>query len=71
MKRVVIKLKRVLGHHKMTQLQLVELTGIRQPTISAMCNGHVKSVSIENMEKICNALDVPLSEWFFIEDVES
>lgn len=71
MRKLQIKLRRCLGFHEMTQMQLSELTGIRQPSISALCNNRAKEISFENIEKICNALDVPLSEWLFTEDSES
>lgn len=51
------RLKVVLAEKDMTQKQLAEITGIRQPTISAMCNNSLRRVPIDVMEKICDALE--------------
>lgn len=60
---IYFKLKDMLNRRKMTQLKLVEITGIRQPTISAICVNRQKSVSVENMNKICKALDCQPGDW--------
>ena len=41
----------------MTQKELAEKTGIRPPTISAICTGAVKHLPIEALDKICEVLD--------------
>ena len=51
------RLKVLLAMHDMTQLQLAEITGVRQPTISAICTGAVKHLPIDVLEKICKVLD--------------
>lgn len=51
------KLKVVLADKGMTQKRLSEITGIRPPTISALCNDTLRHIPIDVMEKICVALD--------------
>ena len=51
------KLKKALAIRGMTQKELAERTGIRPPTISAICNGYVKQFPIDAMNKICKVLD--------------
>ncbi|MBN3016962.1 helix-turn-helix transcriptional regulator [Ruthenibacterium lactatiformans] len=41
----------------MTQKQLADMTGIRPPTISAICLGTVKEFPIGAIDKICKALN--------------
>ena len=41
----------------MTQKELAERTGIRPPTISAICLGTVKHLPVEALDKICAVLD--------------
>ena len=40
----------------MTQMQLAEKTGVRQPTISAMCTGAAKHIPVDVLDKICTVL---------------
>lgn len=41
----------------MTQKELAEKTGIRLPTISALCTGTAKHIPVDVLEKICWALE--------------
>ena len=41
----------------MTQKELAEKTGIRPPTVSAICVGSVKHLPVDALEKICDVLD--------------
>ena len=41
----------------MTQKELAEKTGIRPPTISAICTGSVKHLPVDALDKICAVLD--------------
>ena len=47
----------MLAIREMTQKELAERTGIRPPTISAICLGTVKHLPIEALDKICAVLD--------------
>ena len=40
-----------------TQKELAEKTGIRPPTVSAICTGSVKHLPVEALDKICEVLD--------------
>ena len=63
------KMKDVLAKRGMSQLQLVKLTGIRQPTISALCVDRAKHIPIEGLDKICRALDCQPGDLFeYIDD---
>ena len=42
---------------EMTQMQLSIETGIRQPTISAMCTGKAKHIPVDVLNKLCKALN--------------
>lgn len=66
---IKFKLKIMLAIRDMTQKELAEKTGIRPPTISAICNGQVKQFPIDAMNKICNVLDCqPADIMEYIED---
>ena len=56
---IVIKfrVKVMLALREMTQKELAEKTGIRPPTVSAICLGTVKHLPIEALNKICEVLD--------------
>lgn len=49
-------LKKLLAMREMTQKELAQITGIRPPTISAICTGAVKQLPTTALEKICAAL---------------
>nr|WP_317412963.1 helix-turn-helix transcriptional regulator [uncultured Solibaculum sp.] len=51
------KLKVLLAMKGMTQKKLAELTGIRPPTISAICTNSIKELPVGVIERICQALD--------------
>ena len=41
----------------LTQKELAEKTGIRPPTISAICTGTIKHLPVDVLDKICDVLD--------------
>ena len=49
--------KVMLAMRDMTQKELAERTGIRPPTVSAICTGAVKHLPVEALDKICEVLD--------------
>lgn len=49
-------LKALLADENMTQKELAEITGIRSPTVSAICLGTIKQLPVNALEKICKAL---------------
>lgn len=54
---IKFKVKVRLAECDMTQKELAERTGIRPPTISAICVGTVKHLPIDALDKICEVLD--------------
>ena len=54
---IKFRLKVLLAENDMTQVQLSEITGVRQSTISAICTGTAKHLPVDVLEKICKALD--------------
>ena len=50
------KLKVVLAYREMTQKELAAITGIRPPTISALCNDLSRHIPVDAMDKICDVL---------------
>ena len=63
------KLRVLLVQNEMTQLDLVAATGIRQPTISAICNGKAKHLPISVIDRICETLNCQPGD--FMEYVKS
>lgn len=54
---IKFKVKVMLAMREMTQKELAEKTGIRPPTVSAICLGTVKHLPVDALEKICNVLE--------------
>ena len=54
---IKFKVKVMLAMRDMTQKELAEKTGVRPPTISAICTGAIKHLPIEALEKICIVLE--------------
>ena len=68
---IKFKVKVMLAVRDMTQKELAERTGIRPPTISAICVGSVKQLPIEALNKICKVLDCqPADLMEFVKDAE-
>lgn len=51
------RVKVMLAERNMTQKTLAERTGIRPPTVSAICLGTIKHLPVEALDKICAVLD--------------
>jgi len=58
------RIKVMLAERDMTQKELAEKTGIRPPTISALCNGQAKHLPFDVLEKICVVLDCQPGDLF-------
>lgn len=54
---IKFKVKVMLAIREMTQKDLAERTGIRPPTISAICNNSAKHLPIDVLDKMCEVLD--------------
>ena len=60
---IVFKLKRALALAEMTQKELAAVTGIRPPTVSAICTNTIKHVPVDVMDKICKTLNCQPSDF--------
>ena len=54
---IKFKVKVLLAMREMTQKELAERTGIRPPTVSAICTGTVKHLPVDALDKIYKVLD--------------
>ena len=54
---IKFKVKVMLAMREMTQKDLAEKTGIRPPTISAICTGAIKHLPVDALDKICAVLE--------------
>lgn len=54
---IKFRVKVMLAMREMTQKELSQRTGIRPPTISAICVGSVKHLPVDALNKICQVLD--------------
>ena len=54
---IKFKVKVMLAMREMTQKELAERTGIRPPTISAICTGSIKHLPVDALDKICSVLE--------------
>ena len=66
---IKFRVKVMLALNEMTQKELAERTGIRPPTVSAICTGTVKHLPIDALDKICEVLNCqPADLMEYIED---
>lgn len=54
---IKFKVKVMLAMREITQKELAEKTGIRPPTISAICTGTIKHLPVDVLDRICDVLD--------------
>ena len=54
---IKFKVKVMLAMREMTQKELAEKTGIRPPTISAICTETIKHLPVDVLDRICDVLD--------------
>ena len=59
---IQFSVKVMLAKRGMTQKELAEKTGIRPPTISAICLGTIKHLPVDGLDKLCKALDCQPSD---------
>ena len=68
---IKFKVKVMLAMRDMTQKELAERTGIRPPTVSAICTGAVKHLPVEALDKICDVLNCqPADLMEFVKEAE-
>ena len=59
---IYIKLIELLDDIPMSQHELSRLTGIRQATINDMCQNKTKRLGLDNLAKICIALNCEITD---------
>ena len=70
---IKFKVKVMLALREMTQKELAEKTGIRPPTVSAICTGTVKHLPVDALNKICEVLNcqpADLIEYVPVQEME-
>ena len=69
---IKFKVKIMLAIREMTQKELAERTGIRPPTVSAICTGAIKHLPVDALDKICTVLKCQPSDLMeYIPDKEA
>jgi len=59
----------MLAKREMTQKELAEKTGIRPPTVSALCTGTAKHIPVDVLDRLCKELHCQPGEIIeYIED---
>lgn len=61
---IALKLKELIKSNNLTIYQLEALTGIVRSTITQFLNRKTKTIRIENLSYLCDALHISLSEFF-------
>lgn len=61
---IAIRITELMSSKNLTTYQLEELTGVYRSTISLFLNRYTKTIRIENLSYICQALNLSLSEFF-------
>ncbi|MEK4229509.1 helix-turn-helix domain-containing protein [Solibacillus sp. FSL H8-0538] len=56
--RLEVKLKQLMKERNVTQVQLAEMTGLRQAAISELVNNQRQSIRKEYLEKICEVFGI-------------
>ena len=59
---IIINLSRILYKNDISQRELSKATGIRSATIGAYYHGTIKRINVEDLDKICDALDIEVGE---------
>ena len=59
---IKIHLSKLLGERKMTQKELADITGIRPNTISLYYNETIQRINVNDLDKICKALNCRIQE---------
>ena len=59
---VEMRLHMLLAEKRMTQKELSDITGIRQPTISAYCNETYKHIVKEHIDILCKYFECELTD---------
>lgn len=65
-----MRLHILMAEKRMTQKELSDKTGIRQPTISAYCNETYKHIVKEHIEVLCKFFECDLTDLIRIKKEE-
>lgn len=65
---VIIRLKQLLAERGISQAELAKITDIRPSTICELYNRNATFVKLENLYKICKALNCSVSDFFEMTD---
>ncbi|WP_211750444.1 helix-turn-helix transcriptional regulator [Paenibacillus sp. Marseille-Q4541] len=60
--RVDIGLQQILDDQGLSQRELSRRTGVRLATIQSMCNNEVKQLTLTNLAKICEELELDIQD---------
>lgn len=60
--KVVIQLDKLLSQRNMTQRELARITKIRVPSINEMFHNQTVRLPLDNLAKICDALNCDISD---------
>jgi len=55
---IILHLKQRMTERGLTQMQLAEMSGVRQATISQFARGNIERLHIPSLEKIARAMDI-------------
>ena len=55
-------LKVMLAKRELTQKELSVISGVRLPTVSAMCTGTARHIPVDVLDRLCKALDCQPSD---------
>lgn len=56
--KLKLKLKKLIAEKGYTQQQLSQITGLRQASISELINMKRRSINIDHLERLLNAMEV-------------
>ena len=59
---ITVNLRRLLEERGMNQTELARITGIRPSTICEIYNNNCTFLKLDNIDRICKALDCDISE---------
>ncbi|NLW78851.1 MAG: helix-turn-helix transcriptional regulator [Ruminococcaceae bacterium] len=59
---IYVHLSRLLGERKMPQAELARITGIRPNTINDLYHGTAERVSLDHLDRICEAIGCTMEE---------
>lgn len=68
---IKLTLKVELAKKEMTQKELAKKTGIRPPTISAICTNSIKHLPIDVIGKICETLECQPGDWIKFKSIKN